>query len=110
MEPDFGRYASYLQALLPIVGALIQFRRADSTKPESHTFALAALSAVGVYLLCFDWANLPHGVAAVQQEVLKAALWFGTHGLPAVLGGTFLASKYATATGGKAGLPITNSK
>lgn len=110
MQPDFGPYASYLQALLPIVGALLQYQRADSTKPDSHTFGWAAFAAVGIYLLCFDWAHIPHGVAAVQGEVLKSALWFGTQGLPAVLGGTFVASKYASATGGTKGIPITNSK
>lgn len=110
MEPDFGPYASYLQALLPIVGALLQYQRADSTKPDSHTFGWAAFAAAGVYLLCFDWAHLPHGVAAVQGEVLKGLLWFGTQGITATLGGTFIASKYASATGGTKGIPITNSK
>lgn len=110
MQPDFGPFASYLQALLPAVGAAIQYRRADSTKPESHTFGLALVGALAVYLLCFDWAHLPQGVAAVQKAVLDGSLWLATIGLPAVLGGTFIASKYASATGGAKGVPITNSK
>ena len=110
MDVDFGPFASYLQALLPVIGGLIQFHRADSTKPDSHTFGIGAVSAIGVYLLCFDWAHMPQGVAAVQLAILNGALWFGTVGLPAVLGGTFMASKYASATGGAKGIPITNSR
>lgn len=110
METNFGPYAAYLQALLPVVGGMIQFRRADSSKPEVDTFGFAFAATLSVYLLCFDWSHLPQGVAAVQQAVLTGAVWFGTVGLPSVLGGTFIASKYASATGGTKGVPITNSK
>lgn len=103
-----NQFEQYLAVLLPVGGAALQWMRADSRIPESRTFAWAIGIAVAVYLLCFDWARLPQGVTAVQQAVLEAIAWIGTKGVPAVLGGTFTASKLANT--GKLPIPQTNSK
>lgn len=101
-------YSQFLALLLPLGGAALQWMRADRTIPESRTFAAALGIAVAVYVLCFDWAHLPQGVAAVQQAILAAVAWLGSVGIPSVLGGTFTASKLANT--GKTLIPPTNSK
>lgn len=103
-----NQFEQYLAVLLPLGGAALQWMRADSSIPESRTFAAALGIAVVVYLLCFDWAHLPQGLTATQLAVLEAIAWIGTKGLPAVLGGTFIASKAANT--GKLPIPQTNSK
>lgn len=101
-------YSQFLALLLPLGGAALQWMRADRTIPESRTFAAALGIALVVYALCFDWAHLPQGVAAVQRAFLEGVLWVGTVGAPSVLGGTFSASKLANT--GKTPIPQTNSK
>lgn len=100
-------YQQFLAILLPAGGAALQWMRAHSTIPESRTFAAAIGIAACVYVLCFDWSHLPQGVAAVQHAVLSWGVWMVT-AVPAVLGGTFTASKLAST--GKVPIPETNSK
>lgn len=100
-------FAQYLAILLPAGGMGLQWMRQHSNIPESRTFGLAVAIAVGVYVLCLDWAHPPQGVAAVQKEILEMGVWLVT-AVPAVLGGTFTASKLANT--GKLPIPQTNSK
>ena len=97
-------YAQYAQALLPLAGGALQWIRQYRQNPESVTVGLAAVFALAVYGLCFDW-TAEHDL---QLAVIEGLLWFGTIGLPAVLGGTFAASKLANT--GKLPIPETNSK
>lgn len=99
-----NEFAQYAQALLPLAGGALQWVRQHSTVPESLTVVLAMVSAAAVYALCFDW-GAEHNI---QQALIEFLLWFGTIGVPAVLGGTFTASKLANT--GKLPIPQTNSK
>lgn len=101
-------YAAFLEILLPAGGFALQWMRADRAIPESRTFAAALGIAVAVYVLCLDWAHLPQGVAHVQRALLECLAWLVRAGIPAVLGGTFTASKLAST--GKVPIPETNSK
>jgi hypothetical protein len=100
-------YSQFLAILLPAGGAALQWMRAHASIPESRTFASAIGIAAAVYVLCFDWSHLPQGIAAVQASVLAWLVWMVT-AVPAVLGGTFTASKLAST--GKVPIPETNSK
>lgn len=100
-------YSSFLAILLPAGGMALQWMRQHSAVPESRTFASALAIAVAVYVLCLDWTALPQGVAGVQRAILEFGVWLTT-AVPAVLGGTFTASKLANT--GKLPIPQTNSK
>lgn len=96
-------YAQYLQVLLPVLGGGIQWLRQFSNVGERWTFLLAILGASAVYALCFQWT----GVEDVQRALIEFLVWMAS-AVPAVLGGTFAASKAAQA--GVAFIPTTNSK
>lgn len=96
-------YAQYLPVLLPIVGVALQWLRQFSGVGERWTFAAAILGASGVYALCLDWS----AQQAVQQGIIDFLIWMAS-AVPSVLGGTFAASKAASA--GLAVIPTTNSR
>lgn len=100
-------YSSFLAILLPAGGMALQWMRQHAAVPEARTFAAAFGIAVAVYVLCLDWTHLPQGVAGVQRAILEFGVWLTT-AVPAVLGGTFTASKLANT--GKLPIPQTNSK
>ena len=100
-------YSSFLAILLPAGGMALQWMRANANIPESRTFAAALGIAIAVYVLCLDWTALPQGVAGVQRAILEFGVWLTT-AVPAVLGGTFTASKLANT--GQFPIPQTNSK
>lgn len=101
-------FASYLEVLLPALGYALQWRRAKSNIPEADTFKWAAIGAAACYVLCYDWTKLPSGPGQWQLALLEFAVWM-VKAFPAVLGGTFIASKGAVYTGGRTA-PITNSQ
>lgn len=96
-------YAQYLQVLLPVVGGSLQWVRQFSGLGERWTFIGALVGATAVYALCFDWTS----AADVQKSIIEFVVWMAS-AVPAVLGGTFAASKAASA--GVSFIPTTNSK
>ncbi len=100
-------YSQYMALLLPLGGAALQYFRAYSVVKERYTMLAAVAIAVIVYVLCMDWTSLPAGAGAIQKAILDALVWLGP-AVASVLGGTFAASKAASA--GLAIIPVTNSK
>lgn len=100
-------YSQYMALLLPLGGMALQYMRQHSAVKERWTVLSALGIAVAVYMLCMDWTALPAGAGAIQKSLLDGLVWLGA-AVPAVLGGTFAASKAASA--GVAVFPVTNSK
>lgn len=93
----------YSGPLLAVFGFAYQWVRQHAKISEAWTGVFAVIVACAVYALCYDFSSGEHP----QVAAIKLLLWL-SGAVPTVLGGTFTASKLASA--GVSAIPMTNSK